>query len=234
MATARRSKPARPIAVPAAAPPARAPKVSASAPLAAKSRSLSGLREVAASCTACPLFARATQTVFGEGSSRAKLLVVGEQPGDEEDLAGRPFVGPAGRYLDGALAEAGLEREAIYMTNVVKHFKWKPAPRGKKRIHSRPLRSEIDACRGWLEGELRVVHPRMILCLGATAAQAFMGTGFSVTARRGEILEGTAWAPLWMATYHPSALLRMPDPETRHRAKAEFLADLRKVAKALR
>jgi DNA polymerase len=212
----------------------KTPKPSASAPLAAQARSLSSMRAIAAGCTACPLFARATQTVFGEGPARAPLVLVGEQPGDEEDVSGRPFVGPAERYLDGALAAAGIDRADVYLTNAVKHFKWTPAPRGKKRIHSKPLRSEIDACRGWLEGELRSIRPRMILCLGATAAQAFMGSRFSVTARRGEIVEGTPWAPLWMATWHPSALLRMPDEASRHRAKAELAEDLEKAARALR
>jgi uracil-DNA glycosylase family protein len=205
---------------------------SPSAPLAAGARSIAELERRAAGCRACPLFARATQTVFGEGAAHAAIMLVGEQPGDEEDLSGRPFVGPAGRYLDVALASAGIDRKTVYVTNAVKHFKWVPEPRGKRRIHSKPAYGEVQACHGWLEAELKLVAPRAIVCLGATAAQAFYGRAYSVMKHRGEIVTATPWAPIWMATYHPSALLRMPDAEKRHAAKADFIADLARAAKA--
>ncbi len=161
--------------------------------------------------------------VWGEGPAHAPLVMVGEQPGDEEDRAGRPFVGPAGRLLDEMLEKVGLDRSQAYVTNAVKHFKWEP--RGKRRLHSKPNRDEIDACRGWMSAELEVVKPKMILCLGATAAQSFAGAKFRVQRDRGKPM-ATPWAPWWMATYHPSALLRAPDPEARQRMEDEFLADL--------
>jgi len=192
---------------------------------------LPAVREAAKDCTACDLYKRGTQTVFGEGSRRAEILFVGEQPGDQEDLAGRPFVGPAGKLLDRALAEAGIERAAVYVTNVVKHFKWEP--RGKRRIHKKPNAGEIAACRPWLDAEIQIVRPRAIVCLGATASQALLGRAFKVTAHRGELL-ASPLAPIVLATVHPSSLLRAPDDETRRRETERFIDDLRAVARALR
>jgi DNA polymerase len=191
--------------------------------------SLRALREAAAGCTACPLWRTGTQTVFGQGAARARLLLVGEQPGDKEDLAGEPFVGPAGRLLDEALAEAGIDRGEAYLTNVVKHIKWQP--RGKRRIHQKPNWSEIAACRPWLEAELAVVKPHALVCLGATAAQALLGRQVRVTRDRGKPLESPL-APLAIATVHPSSILRAPDQETRRREYASFVDDLRVAAKA--
>jgi uracil-DNA glycosylase len=193
--------------------------------------SLAGLREAARDCTACPLWRTGTQTVFGEGMKRARLFLVGEQPGDREDLAGRPFVGPAGHLLDEALAEAGIDRADAYVTNVVKHFKWEP--RGKRRIHQKPNWSEIAACRPWLDGELAVVQPEVLVCLGATAAQALLGREVRVTRDRGRLLE-TELAPAALATVHPSSILRAPDEDSRRRERALFVDDLRAAAKALR
>jgi uracil-DNA glycosylase len=193
--------------------------------------SLSTLRVAARGCTACPLWRTGTQTVFGEGLKRASLMLVGEQPGDKEDLAGRPFVGPAGRLLDEALAEAGIERAEAYVTNVVKHFKWEP--RGKRRIHQKPNWGEIAACRPWLEAELAVVSPLVLVCLGATAAQALLGRALRVTRDRGKLLE-TPLAPVAVATVHPSSILRAPDRETRAREQASFVDDLRVAAGAAR
>jgi len=192
---------------------------------------LPAVREAAKDCTACDLYKRGTQTVFGEGSRRAEILFVGEQPGDQEDLTGRPFVGPAGKLLDRALAEAGIERAAVYVTNVVKHFKWEP--RGKRRIHKKPNAGEIAACRPWLDAEIQIVRPRAIVCLGATASQALLGRAFKVTAHRGELL-ASPLAPIVLATVHPSSLLRAPDDETRRRETERFIDDLRAVARALR
>jgi DNA polymerase len=191
---------------------------------------LTSLREAARGCTACPLHQTATQTVFGVGPRRAELVLVGEQPGDREDLEGRPFVGPAGRLLDEALAEAGIDRGTAYLTNAVKHFKWEP--RGKRRIHQKPNAGEIAACRPWLEAELAVVRPTALVCLGATAAQALFGRQFRVTRERGRLLD-SALAPLTLATVHPSSILRAPDDESRRRERAAFVADLRVVAEAL-
>lgn len=188
------------------------------------------LREAAARCTGCDLYRRATQTVFGEGPARAPLMLVGEQPGHEEDLTGRPFVGPAGRLLDRALAEAGIDREQTYVTNAVKHFKWQP--RGKRRIHAKPSAGEIAACRPWLEAEIASVQPRALVLLGATAAQAVMGPTFRVTQERGRFVPSPL-APFVLATVHPSALLRAPDEESRHRETARFVGDLRMVAGVL-
>ncbi|XYI03985.1 UdgX family uracil-DNA binding protein [Sorangium sp. So ce1128] len=182
------------------------------------------------SCQACALCERATQTVFGEGPADAALMLVGEQPGDEEDLCGRPFVGPAGRVLDEALAGAGLSRGGIYVTNAVKHFKWEP--RGERRLHAKPVGPEIQACRAWLQAEVEAVRPRVIVCLGATAARSFLGGRFSVTQSRGQVFK-TPWAEAWMATYHPAALLRMPDEASRAAAKAHLQADLAKAASLL-
>ncbi len=192
---------------------------------------IASLREAAKGCRACDLYKRGTQTVFGEGPRRAALMLIGEQPGDVEDLSGLPFVGPAGKMLDRALAAAGIDRAAVYVTNVVKHFKWEP--RGKRRIHTKPSAGEILACRPWLDTEIAVVKPRAIVCLGATAAQALLGRQFRVTAHRGEFIQSRL-APILLATVHPSALLRAPDEETRRRETKRFIADLRKVARAIR
>jgi uracil-DNA glycosylase len=185
------------------------------------------LRDAASECTACPLHRNATQTVFGEGPQGAVVMLVGEQPGDAEDTAGHPFVGPAGKLLDRCLAEAGIDRSRTYVTNVVKHFKW--VPRGTRRIHSKPSAVEIEACFPWLEAEIAVVAPRIIWALGATAAQALFGKAFRVTRDRGRLVPSNL-APYALATVHPSALLRAPDEETRHREIRRFIEDLRKVA----
>jgi len=188
---------------------------------------IAALQKAAAGCTACPLYRNATQTVFGEGPERAAIMLVGEQPGDAEDLAGHPFVGPAGKLLDRCLEEAGIDRSRTYVTNVVKHFKW--VPRGPRRIHSKPGAVEIEACLPWLEAEIARVAPRIIVALGATAAQALFGRAVRVTRDRGQLLP-TDLAPYALATVHPSALLRAPDEETRRREILRFLEDLRKVA----
>jgi DNA polymerase len=191
---------------------------------------LKKLRDTAKNCRACDLWKLGTQTVFGEGSPTARLMLVGEQPGNEEDLTGHPFVGPAGKLLDRALAAAGIDRAAVYVTNVVKHFKWEP--RGKRRIHKKPSAREIAACRPWLDAEVALVKPRAIVCLGATAAQALLGRQFRVTAHRGEPIPSPL-APLVLATVHPSAILRAPDDDARHREMERFIDDLRTVARAL-
>jgi len=188
------------------------------------------LREAAAGCRGCDLYEGATQTVFGEGLKKSKVMFVGEQPGDREDVDGKPFVGPAGRMLDRALVEAGIERSEVYVTNVVKHFKY--TMRGKRRIHQRPDREEIAACRPWLEAELGQVKPRVLVCLGASAAKALLGPKFKVTQQRGEFVESEL-APLATGTVHPSSVLRAPDEEARHRAYQDFVEDLRIVASAL-
>jgi uracil-DNA glycosylase family protein len=189
------------------------------------------LRAAARGCRGCGLWQRATQTVFGEGSPGASLMLVGEQPSDREDLAGRPFVGPAGKLLDRALAEAGIDRRAVYVTNVVKHFKWQP--QGKRRIHAKPSSREIAACRPWLEAELAQVRPMVLLCLGATAAQALFGSAFRVSRQRGERI-ATPLAPHALATVHPSSILRAPDEAARREETARFIADLRVAAELLR
>lgn len=188
------------------------------------------LQRAAAGCRACDLWERGAQTVFGEGAVGAGVMLVGEQPGNEEDVAGRPFVGPAGRLLNSALEEAGIDRSQAYVTNVVKHFKWEP--RGKRRIHAKPNAVEIAACIPWLEAELETVKPRVLVCLGATAAQALLGRQFRVTQDRGKWVE-SALAPYVMATVHPSSILRAPDSETRRAEMEHFVADLRPVAQAL-
>ena len=190
--------------------------------------SLKAAREAAATCTNCHLYANATQTVFGEGSPKAEIVLVGEQPGDQEDLAGRPFVGPAGRLLDQALEQAGIDRKLAYVTNVVKHFKWQP--RGKRRIHQKPNSAEVAACRPWLDAELSLVKPKVLVCLGATAAQALLGRQFRVSKDRG-VPVASDLAPVVMATVHPSSILRSDDRETE---MAMFVEDLRRVAEALR
>ena len=188
------------------------------------------VRAAARNCQACDLHKLGSQTVFGEGDRKATLMLIGEQPGDLEDLSGRPFVGPAGKLLDRALAEAGLDRSSVYVTNVVKHFKWEP--RGKRRIHKKPNAGEINACRPWLETEIQLVKPRAIVCLGATAAQTLLGRLFKVSAHRGEFVSSPL-ASLVLATVHPSSLLRAPDDESRRRETRRFVNDLRKVARAL-
>ncbi len=192
-------------------------------------KSLKAFREAAADCKGCDLWERATQTVFGEGARRAEVVFVGEQPGNEEDLAGKPFVGPAGRLLDDALLEAGIARIQTYVTNVVKHFKWEP--RGKRRIHKKPNAREVAACRPWLEAEISLVKPKVIVCLGATAAQALLGPQFRVSKQRGQFIESTL-APYVVATVHPSSILRAPD-ETRRDEKRKFIDDLKTVARVL-
>src|ERR1044071_1078453 len=192
---------------------------------------LSSLKNAAADCQACDLWLKGTQTVFGEGSRRARVMFIGEQPGNEEDLTGKPFVGPAGRLFDSALEEAGIDRKQTYVTNVVKHFKWEP--RGKRRIHKKPNSIEIAACRPWLESEIAVVKPDVVVALGATAAQALLGPQFRVTKQRGEFIESTL-APYVMATVHPSSILRAPDDETRHLELRLFIDDLKKLAKVIK
>ena len=187
-------------------------------------------RDASKDCQGCDLWKRGTQTVFGEGHRTARILFVGEQPGDQEDLSGRPFVGPAGRLLDRALEEAGIDRGDVYVTNVVKHFKWEP--RGKRRIHQKPNASEIAACRPWLDLELALVKPKLVVCLGATAAQALLGKSFKVSERRGEFVEGVM-KPVVTATVHPSSILRSPDDETRRAEMRRFVADLKRVADRL-
>jgi DNA polymerase len=191
---------------------------------------LANVSETAKGCRACDLYKTGTQTVFGEGPSRAEVLFVGEQPGDAEDLAGRPFVGPAGKLLDRALEQAGIDRRIVYATNVVKHFKWEP--RGKRRIHKKPNAAEISACRPWLEVEIALVKPRILVCLGATAAQALLGKSFKVSQQRGEFVQSPL-APVATATVHPSSILRAPDDDARRLEMERFVADLGKIAAEL-
>jgi uracil-DNA glycosylase family protein len=190
------------------------------------------LRKAAAHCRACDLWKKATQTVFGEGSSHATVMFVGEQPGDKEDLAGHPFVGPAGKLLDEALEEAGIDRSKVYVTNAVKHFSWEPQERGKRRIHKKPKAAEIAACRPWLDGELAVMKPKVVVCLGATAAQSLLGRTFSVTRQRGQVITDSAIAPKIVATVHPSSILRAQDDD-RESQMREFIRDLTKVARLI-
>jgi DNA polymerase len=189
---------------------------------------MAGLRAAAAGCTACPLYAHATQTVFGEGPLQAIVMLVGETPGDQEDRQGRPFVGPAGQLLDRCLADAGIDRRRSYISNVVKHFKW--VSRGKKRLHAKPGSLEIHACRPWLDAEIALVRPQVLVCLGATAAQALLGAGFRVTADRGRRIDSPL-APFVMATVHPSSLLRAGDA-SRAQEIQRFIADLKLAAAA--
>ena len=206
-------------------------KIETAAPLLPDKPTLPRLRDAAAGCTACHLHKLGTQTVFGEGLKKAEVMMVGEQPGDKEDIEGRPFVGPAGKLLDRALEEAGIDRSAVYITNVVKHFKREA--RGKRRIHKKPSMAEITACRPWLEAELDVVRPRALVCLGATAAQALLGRGFKVSQQRGELVDSEL-APLVTATIHPSSILRERDEDARHRSLQEFVRDLANVAHELK
>jgi uracil-DNA glycosylase family protein len=200
------------------------------APLVPESGDLDEVRRAAAGCKACELWKRGTQTVFGEGSPGATVMFVGEQPGNDEDLAGRPFVGPAGRLFDEALEEAGIDRTRTYVTNAVKHFKWEP--RGKRRIHQKPNAAEMAACRPWLEAELALVKPKVVVALGATAAQTLLGRGFRVTKQRGVPVESPL-APYVLGTVHPSSILRAPDEQARREAMSDFVADLREVAKLI-
>lgn len=188
------------------------------------------LQAIAADCTACHLWKNATQTVFGEGKQTSTVLFIGEQPGDKEDLTGHPFVGPAGALLDRALDEAGIDRKSVYVTNVVKHFKWEP--RGKKRIHKKPNAAEITACRPWLQAEIDAIKPRAIVCLGSTAAQALLGPKFRVTAQRATAVASDL-APLVTATVHPSSILRARGDEARHQEMRQFVDDLKKIRKAI-
>jgi DNA polymerase len=194
------------------------------------SSSLTTLRRAARKCHDCPLWANATQTVFGEGDPHAPVMLVGEQPGDQEDVKGHPFVGPAGQLLDRALEEAGVDRDSVYVTNAVKHFKWEP--RGKRRLHKTPAQREIDACHQWIEGEIRAVQPRVIVCLGATAARALIGRQFRVTQSRGKLVK-SALAPFVFATFHPSAILRSPDDKSREANFRELVKDLSLIPRAL-
>jgi DNA polymerase len=191
---------------------------------------LEDLKKAAKNCQACDLWKRGTQTVFGEGAPNAKIMFVGEQPGDQEDLEGRPFVGPAGKLLDRALEDAGIDRKKVYVTNAVKHFSWEP--RGKRRIHKKPNAVEIAACRLWLDAEIAALRPKIIVLLGATAAQSLLGRDFRVTQHRGEFLKSEL-APHVMATVHPSSILRAPDEQARHDAMKQFITDLKKIARIL-
>jgi DNA polymerase len=208
----------------------RAPSTGSAADFLPERHTLPALREAAAGCRGCPLWTRGTQTVFGEGPRRARVMLVGEQPGHEEDLAGKPFVGPAGRVLDRALEAAGIARGDVYVTNVVKHFKWEP--KGKRRIHAKPNQLEISACLPWLEAELDIVKPVVLVCLGATAAQALLGPKFRVTKQRGQWVPAR-WAPHVAATVHPSAILRAPDDAARHAEMERFVADLERIPPVL-
>src|SRR3977135_1090551 len=192
---------------------------------------ISKLRKEAAHCRACDLWKTGTQTVFGDGGPKPRVMFVGEQPGDQEDIQGHPFVGPAGKLLDKALVAAGIDRKEIYITNAVKHFKWEP--RGKRRIHKKPNSMEITACKPWLEAANAGIRPNVIVCLGATAAQSLLGRHFKVSIQRGEFIPSPL-APFVMATVHPSSLLRAPDDETRRRETKRFIADLKRVNEALK
>ncbi|MGH2695214.1 MAG: UdgX family uracil-DNA binding protein [Actinomycetota bacterium] len=195
-----------------------------------ESHSLPELRDAAASCRGCDLYKHATQTVFGEGTRNAEVMLVGEQPGEREDIQGAPFVGPAGRLLDRALEAAGIDRKRVYVTYVVKHFKW--TERGKRRIHKKPSMAEISACRPWLDAEIETVRPKLVVCLGATAAQAVIGRDFRVSRQRGEFVEKENM-PLLSATVHPSSVLRAPDAESRNLEEKHFTEDLAQVARKL-
>jgi DNA polymerase len=193
---------------------------------------LGPLRTAVQKCRGCDLYCNATQAVFGEGPGTASVMFVGEQPGDQEDLAGRPFVGPSGKLLDRALEEAGIDRSEVYLTNAVKHFKFEQ--RGKRRIHSKPNSREMAACRPWLEAEIAAVRPKLIVCLGATAAQSLMGAQFRITKDRGKIFSDTQWAPGLVATNHPSAILRAPDPQAREDSYKHFVNDLKLVHREMK
>jgi len=200
------------------------------APLIPVNPTQSRLIAAARSCRACPLWKRATQTVFGQGPLEAKVMLVGEQPGFDEDVVGQPFVGPAGKLLNNGLAAAGVSREKVYVTNVVKHFKWEP--KGNLHLHKKPNTSEMAACLPWLEAEIELIKPTVLVCLGATAAQALLGRDFRVTQQRGQLVPSDL-APYVLATVHPSSILRAPDDESRHQEMARFIDDLKKVARLM-
>jgi DNA polymerase len=200
------------------------------APLIPSRPTISKLQEAARGCRACPLWKTGTQTVFGAGSRHAKFVFVGEQPGNDEDLAGKPFVGPAGKLLDKALVEAGINRDEVYVTNAVKHFKWEPG--GKRRLHKKPNAREIAACRPWLDAEIDLLKPEVVVCLGATAAQALIGKDFKVSQRRGEWIKSSL-ARNVIATVHSSSILRAPDEKSRRADYARFVADLKKISKVI-
>jgi DNA polymerase len=206
--------------------PVRTKKHGIPTPFIPQKPTIESLRFAARNCRACDLWKNATQTVFGEGDSRPAIMLIGEQPGDKEDIAGHPFVGPAGRVLDEALDAAGIDLKEVYVTNAVKHFSWTPAERGKRRIHKKPRYSEIKACRPWLDAEIAATRPEVIVCLGATAAQALLGREFSVMRDRGKFVP-SALAPYVMATVHPSSILRAQDQASRNEQKEAFIADLR-------
>jgi DNA polymerase len=206
-------------------------KFPTASPFLPATRSLTALRSASSQCRGCDLFRNATQTVFGEGSRRMRVMMVGEQPGDKEDIQGKPFVGPAGAVLDKALGQAGIERDDVYVTNIVKHFKFEP--RGKRRIHKKPTAMEVSACRPWLEAEIEAVQPEVIVLLGSTAAQGVFGRDFRVTQHRGEWTPSPL-APMVTATIHPSAILRAPDADARQMEMERFVADLKLVAAHLR
>jgi DNA polymerase len=205
--------------------------LSTAAALIPEKGTLAQIREIAAGCHACDLWKTGTQTVFGAGSAKSQIMLVGEQPGNDEDLAGQPFVGPSGKLLDRALEEAGIDRGLTYVTNVVKHFKWEP--RGKRRIHAKPNSQEINACLPWLQSEIRLVKPKLVVCLGATAAQSLLGRNFRVTQQRGVLL-AASFAPKVMATVHPSSILRAPDEESRRLETMRLIADLKNAADYLK
>ncbi|HYI97364.1 MAG TPA: UdgX family uracil-DNA binding protein [Bryobacteraceae bacterium] len=210
---------------------ARKALLSTAAALIPPSSSLTQIREIAQGCQACDLWRKGTQTVFGKGKARASVMFVGEQPGNDEDLEGEPFVGPAGKLLDKALEEAGIDRGLAYVTNVVKHFKWEP--RGKRRIHAKPNAQEITACLPWLQAEIRLVKPELLVCLGATAAQALFGRAFRVTQQRGVLMDAP-FARKAMATVHPSSILRAPDEDARRLEMQKFIDDLQNAANYLK
>jgi uracil-DNA glycosylase len=216
-----------PIEIPSANPNGTA------AELIPANATLNDLQRSARHCKACDLWKLGTQTVFGEGSYNARIMMVGEQPGDQEDRLGHPFVGPAGRILDLALSKAGIDRSEVYVTNVVKHFKWSPAERGKRRIHKKPRYSEIHACRPWLDAELEIVQPQILVCLGASAAQSLLGRDFRVSQQRGQLVESPL-APYVVATMHPSSILRAQDQDSRHLQMQAFIRDLKRVAELLK
>jgi len=218
-------------AVPQNGSPEPAPDPGHRYPELPEKKSLGAWRDAAAQCRACDLWKNATQTVFGEGRGTAKVIFVGEQPGDKEDIAGKPFVGPAGVVLDEALKAAGIDRDTVYVTNAVKHFKWRPS--GKRRLHEKPTRGEIAACRLWLDAEIGILKPLVVVCLGATAAQALISPTFKVTQQRGTLIPSTLAANV-MATVHPSSILRAPDDDARERERKLFVADLRAVAEVIR
>jgi DNA polymerase len=193
--------------------------------------SLKVLREAAQHCRGCDLYKNATQAVVGEGPRTATIFLIGEQPGDQEDKQGRPFVGPAGALLDRALADAGIDRSQVYVTNAVKHFKWTPSPRGKRRLHSKPSAGEVTACRPWLEREIQLFKPKLLVALGATAGQSLMGSSFRVTKSRGQPIRENPWGITIIATVHPSAILRAPDDESRRREYAAFVEDLKAISR---